>query len=408
MRAYICYGAVNIEPNAISLFHLLSKVAVNVLFFFLLIFTIYYLINIGNNYVSYRKKIKLSRRNNLIIMLFIVAVILVWIITTFRGLLVSILIPILWAIVISYLINPLVNKLTEFKLSRLWSVIIIYIGIAIFIIALTITIIPKMSNEVKDFAESLPKYTNEAIEFSNDIYIKYLNSVNSLPREFIGVDVAFREYLNNTQVYIVDFFKNITEKGLNIFSNIVGIVLVPIYTFYFLKDTGFFRRKVLLAVPKTIRNEIRSIFKDINKLLNNFIRGQLFVAAMVGLISIIALLILKVEFAVIIGAIAGLGNVIPYFGPIIGAVPAVIIAFLDEPIKALWVIITFFGIQQIESAVLQPKIVGDSVGLHPVFVIISLLIGGELFGIAGLLFAVPIAASIKIVLKYLVKILVKI
>ena len=110
----------------------------------------------------------------------------------------------------------------------------------------------------------------------------------------------------------------------------------------------------------------------------------------------------------IIGAIAGLGNVIPYFGPIIGAIPAVIIAFLDEPIKALWVIIAFFGIQQIESAVLQPKIVGDSVGLHPVFVIISLLIGGELFGIAGLLFAVPIAGSIKVVLKYLVKILVKI
>ncbi len=410
MKAYICYSAlyIDIDTNGMNLFHSLSKVGVNVLFFFLLIFTIYYLINIGNNYVAYRKKLKLSRKNNLIITLFILASLMVWIIITFRGLLISILIPILWAVVFAYLINPLVNKLTEFNLSRMWSVIIIYVVISIFIIALSITIIPKMSREVMEFAESLPKYANEAIEFSNNIYTKYLNSVNSLPREFIGIDVALREYLNNTQVYIMDFFKNITEKGLNIFSNIVGIVLVPIYTFYFLKDTSFFRRKILLSVPKTSRNELRSIFKDINKLLNNFIRGQLLVAAMVGVISIVVLFILKVEFALIIGAIAGLGNVIPYFGPIIGAIPAVIIAFLDEPIKALWVSIAFFGIQQVESAILQPKIVGDSVGLHPVFVIIALLIGGELFGIAGLLFSVPIAASIKIVLKHIVKIMVKI
>lgn len=408
MWATICYSDLYIESNVINSFHLISKVAVNVLFFFLLLFTIYYLINIGNNYVAFRKKIKLSRRNNLIILLFLLAICLILLIISFRGLFVSVLMPILWAIVISYLINPLVNKLIEFKLSRLWSVIIIYIGIFIFIVGLSITIIPKMSKEVKEFAESLPQYTNEAIEFSNEMYMKYSNSVNSLPREFIGIDVAFREYLNKTQVYIVDFFKNITEKGLNVFSNIVGIVLVPIYTFYFLKDTSFFRRKVLLSVPKIVRSEVRSIFRDINKLLNNFIRGQLMVAALVGLISIITLLMLKVEFALIIGAIAGLANVIPYFGPIIGAIPAVIIAFLDEPIKAVWVIIAFFGIQQIESAVLQPKIVGDSVGLHPVFVIISLLIGGELFGIAGLLFAVPVAASIKIILKYVVKILVKI
>jgi predicted PurR-regulated permease PerM len=91
-----------------------------------------------------------------------------------------------------------------------------------------------------------------------------------------------------------------------------------------------------------------------------------------------------------------------------GAIPGVAIALLDKPIKAVWVIVAFFIIQQIESAIIQPKIVGDSVGLHPVFVIISLLIGGELFGIVGLLFAVPIAASIRVVLNHIMKILVKI
>lgn len=397
-----------IESTSINYIYILTKVVVNIVSFLLLMFIIYYLINIGNNHVVYRKKIKLSRKTNLIITLVIVIVLLLSLMWIFRNIIISILIPILWAVVISYLLNPLVNKLTELNLSRFWSVVLIYIVIFLFFVIVSITFIPRITTEVKEFAEALPSYTTEAIDFFNDIYIRYLDGINSLPREFIGIDVAFREYLASIEIYIIDLFKDITEKGLSIFSNIVGIVLVPIYTFYFLKDTGFFRRKVLLSVPRSIRGEIIDIFKEINRLLNNFIRGQLIVAALVGLLSMTALLILKVEFALLIGAIAGIANVIPYFGPIIGAVPGVIIAFLDKPIKALWVIIAFFIIQQLESAVIQPKIVGDSVGLHPVFVIISLLIGGQLFGIAGLLFAVPVAASIKIVLNYLVKILVKI
>lgn len=408
MFGKLCYLTLFVESESLNYTYILTKIVVNILFFLFLIFLTYYLINIGNKYVVYRKKIKLNRRYNLLIILSIIVILLVILIYVFRNIIISILIPILWAIVIAYLINPLVNKLSELKLSRLWSVIIIYIGILLLLFVFSMTIIPKITTEVKGFAETLPEYTNEAIEFSNKIYMQYLNSVSNLPPEFIGVEVAFSEYLNGIQLYIIDLFKNITEKGLNIFSNIVGIVLVPIYTFYFLKDTTYFKRKVLLSVPRVIRCEVISIFKDINKLLNNFIRGQLVVAALVGILSVIALLILKVEFALLIGAIAGISNVIPYFGPIMGAIPGVAIALLDEPIKAVWVIIAFFIIQQIESAIIQPKIVGDSVGLHPVFVIISLLIGGELFGIAGLLFAVPIAASIRVVLNHIVKILVKI
>jgi predicted PurR-regulated permease PerM len=408
MSGRLCHISLFLGVETLDYTYILSKLIVNILVFLFLIFLIYYLINIGNKYVVYRKKIKLDRRYKLIIFLSIVVILIILLLYIFRSIIISILIPILWAIVIAYLINPLVNKMCDLRLSRFWSVVIIYLGIFLLLLVFSMTIIPKISVEVKEFAESLPEYTNEAIEFSNNIYIQYLNSVSNLPPEFIGVQVAFGEYLNRIQLYLIDLFKDITEKGLNIFSNIVGIVLVPIYTFYFLKDTRYFKRKVLLSVPKIIRTEVISIFKDISKLLNSFIRGQLVVAALVGILSVIALLILKVEFALLIGAIAGISNVIPYFGPIMGAIPGVAIALLDKPIKAVWVIVAFFIIQQIESAIIQPKIVGDSVGLHPVFVIISLLIGGELFGIVGLLFAVPIAASIRVVLNHIMKILVKI
>jgi predicted PurR-regulated permease PerM len=386
----------------------MTKILINILLSVLLIFVIYYLINIGNKYITYRRKIKFNKKNYIIILLMLIVILFLAIVYIFRNVLLAALSPILWAVIFAYLLNPIVHKLMEFKISRLWSVVIIYISIFSIIVLFSFTITPRITKEAKSFIEILPVYTNKAFIFINRLYDRYILSMNNLPPEFIGVEVALKEYLQNFQVYIIDLFRQITTKTLNIFSNIVSIVLIPIYTFYFLKDTQFFRRKVLKSIPKGIRDQVINISRDIDNLLSRFIRGQLIIAMIVGVLSIIALVVLKVQFAFLIGTIAGVTNIIPYFGPIIGAIPAIIVALLDEPMKAIWVIIAFFIIQQTESAILSPKIVGESVGLHPVFVILVLLIGGELFGVIGLIFAIPIAASIKIILNHLVKILIKI
>lgn len=386
----------------------MTKILINILLSVLLIFVIYYLINIGNKYITYRRKIKFNKKNYIIILLMLIVILFLAIVYIFRNVLLAALSPILWAVIFAYLLNPIVHKLMEFKISRLWSVVIIYISIFSIIVLFSFTITPRITKEAKSFIEILPVYTNKAFIFINRLYDRYILSMNNLPPEFIGVEVALKEYLQNFQVYIIDLFRQITTKTLNIFSNIVSIVLIPIYTFYFLKDTQFFRRKVLKSIPKGIRDQVINISRDIDNLLSRFIRGQLIIAMIVGVLSIITLVVLKVQFAFLIGTIAGVTNIIPYFGPIIGAIPAVIVALLDEPMKAIWVIIAFFIIQQTESAILSPKIVGESVGLHPVFVILVLLIGGELFGVIGLIFAIPIAASIKIILNHLVKILIKI
>ncbi|WIF94490.1 AI-2E family transporter [Caminicella sporogenes] len=392
----------------INLIYVGIKILINSLLFVLLIFTLYYLVHIGNRYVNYKYKIKFNRKIYIIIFLTVIAIIFMIIFYVYRNVIISNLIPIIWAVIFAYLLNPLICKLMEYRLSRFWSVTIVYFGIFLIMAIFSFTVTPRMTKEIKNFTEILPSYTNRTFNFINNLYYKYMVSMNSLPPEFVGIDVALREYLNNIQVHIIDLFRHITQKGLNFFSNLVGIVLVPIYAFYFLKDTDYFKKKVIISIPAKFREEMISIFKDINKVLSRFIRGQLVIAAIVGILSIFALLILKVRFAFLIGTIAGISNVVPYFGPIIGTVPAVIVALLDEPIKALWVILAFFTIQQIESAVLSPKIVGDSVGLHPIFVILVLLVGGEMFGIIGLLFAVPFAASIKVIMKHIVKMLIKI
>ncbi|HNU81001.1 MAG TPA: AI-2E family transporter, partial [Bacillota bacterium] len=131
----------------------------------------------------------------------------------------------------------------------------------------------------------------------------------------------------------------------------------------------------------------------------HFIRGQLLAALIVGILSSIGLSIIRLDFAILIGMTAGIANIIPYFGPILGSVPAVIVGLLSgNPVKALLAIIVLVAVQQIDGTLISPRIVGSSVGLHPVFVMLSMIIGGSYLGLLGMLIAVPIAAIIKMFL----------
>ena len=317
-----------------------------------------------------------------------------------RQVLWQLIIPILWAVIFTYLLNPIVHLMDRKGISRLWSVVILYTVIIAVITLLSITITPKIIKEARHLVELLPKYTNEANEYIYRLYEK-IEQLDNLSPQMAAIRVPIEEYLIGVQYRIIDYVNNTTRGVFGIFSHVVNIVLIPIYAFYFLKDTDYFKKKLTMVIPKVYRQDLIHIFKDIDKLLGKFIRGQLIVAACVGILNTLALLIIKVNFAFLIGMIAGISNIIPYIGPIIGAIPAVIIALLDEPSKAIWVIIAFTIIQQIESAILSPKIVGESVGLHPIVIIITLIVGNHLYGVIGMLFGIPIVASIKIVLKHI-------
>jgi predicted PurR-regulated permease PerM len=186
-------------------------------------------------------------------------------------------------------------------------------------------------------------------------------------------------------------------------SNIVNIVLGLIVAFYILKDIEYFRElydKTVKAFIKEQKNEkLSSLFEDINLILSQFIRGQLLAALIVGILSSIGLSIIRLDFAILIGMTAGIANIIPYFGPIIGSFPAIIVGLLSgSPIKAFLAVIVLVAVQQIDGTLISPRIVGNSVGLHPVFVMLSIIIGSAYLGLLGMLIAVPIAAIIKMFL----------
>lgn len=137
-----------------------------------------------------------------------------------------------------------------------------------------------------------------------------------------------------------------------------------------------------------------------NGILNGFIRGQLVNAAVVGLLISAGLALLGIKYSLFIGLIAGLFDIIPYFGPIIGFIPASVLALAKSPIAVVWVLVIFVVVNQIEANIISPKIIGERVGLHPLAVIFAIFSGGELMGIVGMLIAVPVAAIVRVLLNY--------
>ncbi len=390
------------------LFYIISTfvVSINFLLMVLLGLVIYYIVNIANQHLDSSKRIVLRKKYYFRLGLAIIILLFINIIYSLRELVFLVLTPIIWAIIFSYLLNPIVHSFEKRGLSRLWGVVLLYSIIALLGTFFSIAITPKITAEVKNLIDILPKFTDEANKYINGFYNKVKELDNFSPQMSI-ITNALQENLSDIQSEIIEFTKEFTTKIFNVFSNIINLALIPIYSFYFLKDTAHFKKILSSLIPKKFRPELIKVFKDVDKTLSKFIRGQIIVAFCVGVLSTIALLILQIDFAFLIGLVAGVSNFIPYIGPIMGAIPAIIIALLEDPMKAVWVIVAFLIIQQIESAVLSPKIVGDSVGVHPIIIIIALIIGNEVFGIVGMLFAIPVVASLKVIIGHLSNYIIK-
>ncbi len=365
-----------------------------------LFFLIYYLINIGNKYVNEDKRIKINVRKVFFVLIFITFIYLIYKILNKYSFLSSLFGMFIFSVIMAYLFNPIVNFFEKRKIRRSLGILIVYAIILGVIVILSLTIIPNITKEAKKLMEILPLYLNRIFDFLNNIYDRYYSSIYSLPPQLQGVEQAVMDSAENIGNILSESIKKITNSMMNILPKITSIILVPIFTFYLILDKDSIKNKIYITVPKDKRQDFSRLSKEIDKALGEFIRGRVIVAIFIGVSTTIALLILKIPFGLVIGLIAGIADIIPYFGPVIGIIPAVIFALLDSPLKALWVIIIFTVIQQIENDLITPKIIGESIGIHPITVIVSLIIGGEIMGIWGMVLAVPAVAVGKIVFSF--------
>ena len=190
---------------------------------------------------------------------------------------------------------------------------------------------------------------------------------------------------------------NLVDNMILLGENIVGLAVVPITTYYLLADGHLIYNKLLLVFPTDKRVLIKNINNNIDKILSRYILSQLLLSLIIGALSFVLLLILRVKFPLVLSIINAIANIIPYFGPIIGGVPIIFMAFTGSVTKGLLAAVGVFLIQQVEGNFLAPKITGDSTNMHPIIIIILLILGEKMGGVIGMVLSVPIAVIIKVV-----------
>jgi len=313
--------------------------------------------------------------------------------------------PFFMAVAVAYLVNPLVLRLENRKIPRKYGILLIYLGFSAVAAAAVAFIIPEIISNAKELMNTLPDivsgYQGMLNGFISDVRSSRWSGEikNVLSDEISNIG-------NIARNYITDFLKRTAMSLVKTAALLFDVLLAMVIAYYFLKDAEFFKSLALSLVPGRWRNNLINMGREINAVLSNFIQGQLLVAMIVAVLEIIGLSIVRVKYPLILGLIGGASNVIPYFGPYLGAVPAVAVALIESPLKALWTAAVFVVVQQIDNSFISPRVIEGKLGLHPVTTIFSVLAGGQFFGVPGMLVSVPVMAILKVVAKRIIKAIV--
>lgn len=306
----------------------------------------------------------------------------------------SIIQPILISIMLAYILNPLVRILISKGLGKRTSVIICLLLLIGFVFIIIYYVIPGIIKDVMgilynsdEYKVSISKYIGRVKLDGMPIYLKNVLDSNILKIQNMGI-----EQLNK-------FFKEMLDFTMELPT----YILTPILVYYFLMDSEHFIKFIKNIIPLNFRKKTTELWGEIDRVLSSFIRSQLILSLIIFILTFVAMLLLRVKFPIIIAFINAITNLIPYFGPVIGFIPAFLAAITQSINKAIMVTLVFIVIQQFESSVIAPKLMGDTLGIHPVFIMIIILLGGKYFGGWGLLLSVPIAAIVKVIIKYSVR-----
>ena len=306
-----------------------------------------------------------------------------------------VLLPFLLGIFLAYLLQPLGRFFQAKKIPLVFIVIIFYLLIAGIFSLLVFIVVPAFLEQAVTLSNSLPEFIADVGErlkaLTGDFDPELLPK--SIPEKLTQMQFDWEERLGAVLESLISF----------LFSGIrylFALILAPILSYYMIRDQRDIQKSVVSMLPPAERGEIMRIAGDVNYIFRSFFTGYVLLAAIVGTLTFIALSLLGVRYAFLLGVVMAFCDLIPYFGPFIAAIPAVLIALLQSPMLAVYTIIAIFAVQQIESAILSPRILGKRIGMHPLATIFVVLIGGYYFGIFGLLLSVPTAASLKLIVSF--------
>lgn len=318
-------------------------------------------------------------------------------------LLAPILTPFLVAAFLAYLGDPLVDRLERLKLTRTLAVTVVFVVICLVLLGFFLLVVPVLETQVKQLLAKMPGY----LEWTMNVLAPYLS-------ERFGVDPSVLEverlksvvasHWKETGGIIRNTIQAISHSGVVVLGWVANLALVPIITFYLLRDWDRLVAYINDLLPRAVEPLLVQLARESDDVLGAFLRGQLLVMLALAMIYSIGLSLVGLEFALLIGLIAGLVSFVPYLGLIVGvgiAALAVLFQTPHELFNLVWVFAVFVIAQVIEGTILTPLLVGEKIGLHPVAVIFSVLAGGQLFGFFGVLLALPLAAVLAVILRHI-------
>ena len=317
------------------------------------------------------------------------------------------LVPFFLGLALMYALMPMVNFLDrhapKFLQRKRWSrpIAIVLAGILVvgLMAGLLAGFVPVVIDQTTVLIQAVPRYYVRLETLVTYDLRAWLDQIPKNIADMITVNLekAAGVVMDTIQKGVGVTFRTVTQT----ISFVIGMAIVPFWLYYVMNDSERARRAFYQLIPQKSREDVRAIITLVNRVLSAYVRGQAILCLVVGGLALIVLFSLGVDFALVLGTVAGITEVIPVFGPYIGAIPAILIALAEQPIKALWVALAYVGIQQIENVFLVPRISGNAVRFHPAVVMVIIVIGSQVGGIWGMLVGVPLAATVRDVFKYL-------
>src|ERR671914_1850991 len=310
--------------------------------------------------------------------------------------------------VLAYMLFPIVRVLERVMpwqerrpaLSRVIGIAIVVVGALGVIAGSLALIIPQIVNEATKFIADLPEFFQAAQATIGQLNRQYTERIPE------GIKQNIEQGLANAANILIgsvqDAFLRVAGFITNSFSLLISLSIIPIFLFYLLKDQQTLSDGIYAPLPSTIRPHLRNVASIINQIIGSYIRGQLLLGVVVGMLLALGLFLLGVPFPLLLGIVAGLTELVPIIGPWIGGAVGVLVTLATAPEKVIWVILLYLGIQVLENSFLVPRIQGNALDLHPIAMMVVIVIGSHLFGLWGVILGPLLAAVAKGVIKYFV------
>ncbi len=316
-------------------------------------------------------------------------------------LLAPVLLPFAFAAMLAYLGDPLTDKLETYRLSRTNAVLVVFSVMTMILVLVLLLLVPLLESQVEHFLSNLPAY----ITWINETVIPWTQKrfhSGIRPVNFSQIINLVKSHWEQAGGIAAALVSSVSQSGGVIAEWLMNLLLIPVVTFYLLRDWDDLIEKIRDLLPRRIVPTTTKLASEVDIVLAAFVRGQFYVMLALGCIYSIGLWMTGLDLALLIGMLAGLVSFVPYLGSIVGIVVACVAALVQfhELIQLVPVAIVFVIGQSLEGMVLTPMLVGDKIGLHPVAVMFAVLAGGQLFGFLGILLALPVASIIMVLLRH--------